>query len=58
MDVHPYVLNQAQPDDTAVNWYINQNRFFQQINKFVFDFTEVPAATDKHDQNLVPTDIH
>ncbi|KAK7943020.1 Glucan 1-3-beta-glucosidase [Apiospora aurea] len=58
MDVDPYVPNMAQPDGRGVNWYINQNQFFRQIRNFVFDLTEMPSATDEHDQKLVPTGIH
>lgn len=58
MDVDPYVPNQAQPDGTGVNWYINQNQFFRQIRNFVFDLTEMPSATDDRGQKLVPTGLH
>ncbi|KAK8023663.1 Pectin lyase fold/virulence factor [Apiospora rasikravindrae] len=58
IDVDPYVPNQAQPDGSGVNWYINQNQFFRQIRNFVFDMVDMPAATDEHDQKLVPTGIH
>ncbi|KAK5628851.1 hypothetical protein RRF57_004566 [Xylaria bambusicola] len=58
MDVDPYVPNQANPDGTGVNWYVNQNQFFRQIRNFVFDLTEMPSATDEHGQKLVPTGLH
>ncbi|RWA09231.1 hypothetical protein EKO27_g5882 [Xylaria grammica] len=58
VDVDPYVPNQAQPDGTGVNWYINQNQFFRQIRNFVLDLTEMPSATDDHGQKLVPTGLH
>ncbi|POR32699.1 Exo-beta-1,3-glucanase [Tolypocladium paradoxum] len=58
MDVDPYVPNMAQPDGSGVNWYINQNQFFRQIRNFVFDLTSMPAATDEHGQELIPTGIH
>ncbi|GAW26432.1 putative exo-beta- -glucanase [Rosellinia necatrix] len=58
IDVDPYVPNQAQPDGTGVNWYVNQNQFFRQIRNFVFDLTEMPSATDEHGQKLVPTGLH
>lgn len=46
-------------DETnSTSRYINQNQFFRQIRNFVFDMTEMPAATDEHDQQLVPTGIH
>ncbi|KAL2167137.1 hypothetical protein VTG60DRAFT_1656 [Thermothelomyces hinnuleus] len=58
MDTDPYIPNEAMPDGTGVNWYINQNQFFRQIRNFVFDLTEMPLKTDEHGQALVPTGIH
>ena len=58
VDVDPYIPNEAMPDGTGVNWYINQNQFFRQIRNFVFDLTEMPLKTDEHGQSLAPTGIH
>ncbi|KAL2198358.1 pectate lyase superfamily protein-domain-containing protein, partial [Corynascus similis CBS 632.67] len=58
MDTDPYIPNEAMPDGTGVNWYINQNQFFRQIRNFVFDLTEMPLETNENGQALVPTGIH
>ncbi|KFA45429.1 hypothetical protein S40293_10065 [Stachybotrys chartarum IBT 40293] len=58
MDTDPYIPNEASPDGSGVNWYINQNQFFRQIRNFVFDLTEMPLSTDEHHQPLVPTGLH
>ncbi|EGX95260.1 exo-beta-1,3-glucanase [Cordyceps militaris CM01] len=58
IDVDPYIPNMAAPDGGGVNWYINQNQFFRQIRNLVFDMKDMPAATDEHGQQLVPTGIH
>ncbi|KAK1963446.1 pectin lyase-like protein, partial [Colletotrichum sublineola] len=52
-DTDPYI-----PNGNGQNWYINQNQFFRQIRNFIFDLTEMPAATDDNDQPLVPTGLH
>lgn len=53
IDTDPYI-----PGGGGTNWYINQNQFFRQIRNFVFDLRDMPAATNDHDQALVPTGIH
>ncbi|RWA06956.1 hypothetical protein EKO27_g8145 [Xylaria grammica] len=53
IDTDPYI-----PNSKGQNWYNNQNQFFRQIRNFVFDMTQMPEATDDHDQPLVPTGIH
>jgi hypothetical protein len=58
MDTDPYIPNEAQPDGTGVNWYINQNQFFRQIRNFVFDLTDMPLKTDENGQSLAPTGLH
>ncbi|KAM7192998.1 Exo-beta-1,3-glucanase [Rhypophila sp. PSN 637] len=58
VDTDHYIPNEANPDGTGVNWYINQNQFFRQIRNFVFDLTEMPLKTDDHGQPLAPTGLH